>query len=393
MKILIFIPLLLLLGLPVLAVEIPEADGSDGVFNPTTNIQVNTRWAAVTNWNASSPVSGQGVYDPEKHVVVYKYASVNIPAGVTVSFTENIRSAPVVWLVESNVIIDGTIQLSASGSRSGAGGYKTYALGVGRMKGGTGYGGGTRQSTLGRHNEESSNLSIGSAQAYGNASLVPLYGGSSGSNRSGTTSSGAGGGGGGAILIAAKGTITHNGAVLVQGTGTGGSNDKAPGSGGAVRLVAESIVGNGQLNARGVGSSGVGRIRVEAVTNMSQFVYNGPTPSISKAHESPVTVQPDNFPQCKVLSVDQRESPTYPLATLDAPDITVGSTNGVTVVIETRNAAPTTSSVELRISPAYQDVEFFPATHVSGDQGRSLWQVNFNFPLGVTRLQAQLTTE
>ena len=63
------------------------SNGSDGAFNPTTS----------TNINMASRPSG-----------IYQYTSVNIPSVVTVTFTANANNTPVVWLVQSNVVINGT---------------------------------------------------------------------------------------------------------------------------------------------------------------------------------------------------------------------------------------------------------------------------------------------
>jgi len=389
-----FTLLILLAGLfPAFAIEIPEADGSDGVLNPSVNLQIDTRLAATTNWYLASPASGDGIYDPVKRVVVYKYTSVNIPTNVTMSFIANETSAPIVWLVDGDVTINGTLNLSASGSTAGAGGFVARPVNRNTMVGGSGYGGGTGIEVEARHHEESSSGSLGDARAYGNATLIPLYGGSNGGARS---FSGSPGGGGGAILIAATGSITLEGSITAKGVGSGGFSDKVPGSGGAVRLVSEKLSGSGTIDVRGTNVSGKGRIRLEAKTDISFFdVYfstAGPRVSKAVADDRPVTVQPDTFPSCTILSVDSAQAPTDPLASLTTPDIQVPTSTNVTVEIEVRNAEPTTSTVELRICPGPSAVQFFPAIFVSGDINQSLWEVQFAFPSGVSRLQAQLST-
>src|SRR5690349_18323597 len=42
----------------------------------------------------------------------YQYTSVNIDAAVTVAFIPNTNNTPVVWLVQSNVVINGTVDVS-----------------------------------------------------------------------------------------------------------------------------------------------------------------------------------------------------------------------------------------------------------------------------------------
>src|SRR5262245_10648902 len=82
------------------ALNIPGADGSDGVFSPTTNTNVDLSQSATGNWNDNNTSNaGKGVYDHTKWAVVFKYSSVRIPANVTVSFNNHPSKAPVVWLV------------------------------------------------------------------------------------------------------------------------------------------------------------------------------------------------------------------------------------------------------------------------------------------------------
>ena len=65
-----------------LAVNVPS-DGSDGAFSPSGNITVNLSQAVTGAWDASNAANaGKGIYDPTKWAVVFKYSSVNIPAGV-----------------------------------------------------------------------------------------------------------------------------------------------------------------------------------------------------------------------------------------------------------------------------------------------------------------------
>ncbi len=102
----------LVLFVPVAAsgqLTIPS-DGSDGAFNPTANTTVDLSQAITGTWN--QPGTGAGVYDPSKWAVVFKYSEVNIPSGVTVSFTNHPSGAPVVWLVQNNVTVAGSVNLN-----------------------------------------------------------------------------------------------------------------------------------------------------------------------------------------------------------------------------------------------------------------------------------------
>src|ERR1035438_4132760 len=93
------------------------SDGSDGAFNPTTNIVINM---------ADHPDG------------IYQYTSVTISNGVTVTFIPNAVNTPVVWLVQNNCVINGTVTLDGGGGIGMQGGIR----GVGGFSGGNGGGGG-----------------------------------------------------------------------------------------------------------------------------------------------------------------------------------------------------------------------------------------------------------
>jgi len=85
------------------------SNGSDGAFNPTaTNTVINM---------ADHPDG------------IYQYTSVNIPAGVTVSFVPNASNTPVVWLVQNSCNVAGTVALdgktvtNSAGAAGGPGGF------------------------------------------------------------------------------------------------------------------------------------------------------------------------------------------------------------------------------------------------------------------------------
>ena len=76
----------LLLAGRALALNFPS-DDSDGNFSPGADIEVDLGQAITGAWDASNSAdTGKGRYDASKWAVVFKYASVNIPAGVTVTF-------------------------------------------------------------------------------------------------------------------------------------------------------------------------------------------------------------------------------------------------------------------------------------------------------------------
>lgn len=264
--------------------------GADGAFSPTANVSVQL------------PESG-----------VLNYTSMNIPAGVTVTFKKNGRNTPVTMLVSGDATIAGTISIDGAGPTgvfnysiggiAGPGGYdggkggavadaSLWTLGglspnTGRS--GLGPGGGMPGTPVkpgavgwGEQNTIHAGPATGGAfgysipalpngtyscatpgvAAYSNSNLMPLVGGSGGGGGAGGAylPGGGGGGGGGAILIAADGTINITGTISANGgigeftttgTGPGPGSRGGGGSGGAIRLVATTISGNGTLKAVG----------------------------------------------------------------------------------------------------------------------------------------------
>ena len=79
------------------------SNGSDGALNPATNTVINM---------ADHPDG------------IYQYTSVNISNNVTVTFIPNVNNTPVVWLVQSNVVINGSVNIngqSSDGNSAGMG--------------------------------------------------------------------------------------------------------------------------------------------------------------------------------------------------------------------------------------------------------------------------------
>jgi hypothetical protein len=193
------------------------SNGSDGAFNPATNTVINM---------ASHPNG------------IYQYTSVTISNGVTVTFIPNANNSPVTWLVQSNCLINGGVNLNGSPVNGPAGQAGGPGGGAGGSAGnppsqGQGLGGGGVD-TL-NSGKVGGNASFGtlaesivnqhpSGSVYGNKFLVPLLGGSGGSGGSASGWSNGGGGGGGAILIAASDTVTINGSISANGGGSPSGN-------------------------------------------------------------------------------------------------------------------------------------------------------------------------
>ena len=359
--------------------------GADGALNPTTNTTL------------TLPPNG-----------VFNFTTINIPAGVTVTFTRNAANTPVTLLASGNVTIAGTISANASpggagangtifghnGGAGGSGGFDGGAGGNGLISpvGGSGLGPGggggatitdaTFSGTPGlggggggfAGTGADGGARGGSATAlggtpYGTPTLLPLIGGSGGGGGgapSGVTGAG-GGGGGGALLIATSGTITLTGNLFARG-GRGGdsSPNSSPGaggggSGGAIRLAATTITGNGggvsvSGGARGNGTNGFsyggggsgGRIRIEAFTNTS---------TISSPDTSPSTGPPEvltlpSAPSLRIASVAGVPAPASPTGSFATPDIAVpvGTPNPMTVSLAASNV-PLGTTVSVKVTP------------------------------------------
>jgi hypothetical protein len=351
-------------------INIPS-DGSDGQLYVTNNTCIDLALAVTTNWDANNGANaGKGVYDSNKWAVVFKYTNVFVGAGATVTFSNHPSRAPVVWLVNGSVTIEGTVsvdggtyQVAPAVAEPGPGGFRG---GIGRGStqwesgAGFGVGGGTRSYWSG-----DTSFPMGGSYGgpgggglggvgqpiYGNASLVPLIGGSGGAGHG--SGSYSGGGGGGAILIACGGTLLVSGTVRANGGGGFGSGG---GSGGGIRLVADSLSGPGTVSANGptdyVRTGGAGRIRVERVVNAGLLSFSpSPSEAALQPGATPVIWPPTNAPTVRIVSVGGTNAPADPRAIFgQGVDVRLPETNCTMVVVETVNVEQI-STVKVRLTP------------------------------------------
>ncbi len=403
------------LALPAWAFD-SGSSGADGAFSPTVNTEL------------LLPESG-----------VFNFSSVNIPAGVEVTFKKNTTNTPVVILVSGDVAIAGTINVDGGHAmHSGAGGDGNIGDdGIPGMGGPGGYDGGrggevgASQSGLGlgpgggRGGKYYSTPmggaggSFGSLGAnagwypsgsftqptttYGSSQLLPLIGGSGGGGGAGGSAfkGAGGGGGGGALLIASSGTVSVTGAVLARGgsggvsAGAGRGANGAGGSGGGIRIVATTISGNGAIAATGggaayestskaAGAGGKGRIRLEAET-FTRTAASDPGHSFSE----PTSVFVAGLPSLRISSVAGVAAPASPTGNAD---ITLPSdtTNPVTVAFETTNV-PTGNIVTLKVVPAYGDVTSVISPAIAGSDEAGTASVSVTLPAGPSVLSASTT--
>lgn len=397
------------------AIVVPGANGTDGALNITANTEIDLSLAPTAAWDSDNTANaGKGVYDPAKWAVVFKYTSVTVAAGATVTFKNHPSRAPVVWLVSGNVTIAGTVKLDGQNGIDGSG-TMLPEPGPGGSRGGApwlnssvtsgaGFGvGGASRNGSGK-SASYGTAGNGAPPAYGNPSLIPLIGGSGGggTNDSATASGGAGGG---AILIAVAQTISIGGTLSCKG-GDGGDIANYPdrfsgqGSGGGIRIVADAFVGAGQINtiagSGGTSVSGNGRIRLERVTNTSTASVN-PAPSVVDlaANATALLWPPADAPEVKIVSLSGVAAPEDPRAgfgTLGA-DVAIPSAAGSTAIIETRNVEQA-SQVKVRITPRdnadYTEVAATYSSTVSTTPLVIRWTATLPTNLGYSAVQVRV---
>ncbi len=373
------------------------SDGSDGAFAPLANLTLDLSLAATASWDTPSPVAGQGVYDPDRWAVVYKFTTINVPSGVTVTFANHPSGAPVIWLASGDVTIAGTLQLTGGAghntnvvpfvSTPGPGGFGG-ALGTSDGGGGFGPGGSDDISGFaggGGHSAVGNGAPGGAI--YGNAAILPLIGGSGGSTVSGATNGA--GAGGGAILIASDTQILVSGTIIADGGLEGAFNAAAgKGSGGAIRLIADTIAGTGNLLARGgddqFGTDGAaGRIRLETPNNLRGGSSN--PASVWSATQGPV-FPPAPAPKLTVVSVATIPAPADPLAGIDTEDVVIDDPNMIAIEIAAENV-PLGTQVQVRIVPLRGAVINVLSTPLAGTLGASSATATVALPRGRSEIQ------
>lgn len=398
---------------------IPGANGTDGALNITADTVIDLSQAPTGTWDQdNSANAGKGVYDPEKWAVVFKYTDVTVEAGKTVTFINHPSRAPVVWLVSGNVSIAGTVSLNGQNSvnppllaEPGPGGFRGgqgyYVSGVSE---GAGFGVGASGTNKIDYNRVGS-ASYGSQgrsgpSVYGNPSIIPLIGGSGGAGSGATyTPAGpGGGGGGGAILIACANQVATNGTIRSNG-GNGSSTNfqwgSGAGSGGGIRIISDSITGSGFVNALGGqgmydGPSGLGRIRIERVTNSGSIAVNPAPSTVDLAAGATAQLWPPaGAPEARVVSIGAVNAPADPRAAFGTytPDVVLPLVTSTEVIVETVNVEQA-SQVKVRITPRdnanYSEVAATYSSTVSTNPLTIRWAATIPTKMGYSALQARV---
>ena len=366
-------------------VVLPTTDFSDDTRDFAAEPVVDLSLAATGTWDATSPTPGNGIYDPDKWAIVFKYTSITIPTGTTVTFTNHPSGAPVVWLVEGDVTIESGAELNLDGGYGASGLTQPTPGGPGGFRGGTrelsatvlsgaglGPAGGPYTPTpFDGRAAAGGYATLGgipsgagyTATTYGNPQIVPLIGGSGGAGSTHFNYSN-GGGGGGAILIAAQGTITVDGLIRAKGGST--QSRGGGGAGGAIRLLSETLAGAGTLDVTG-GSPGVvghtggnGRIRLE--TNTPTHALSTVPRTTDYPPDSPVLIWPaSNAPTVTITGVGGSTPPAEPGAGVISPDITLVGVSSFTISLQTVNADPA-ATVTVKLVRKHGQDEIITAT-------------------------------
>lgn len=253
---------------------------------------------------------------------VLNYTTVTVPDGKQLFFRKNLQNTPVYLLAQGSVTIAGYVVVKGVGQQPGPGG---FLGGPPNLNGGQGpnlpgFGPGAGPQQDGNRN----------GKWVGPLSLVPTIGGSGAQGGSQCTYVGEspyGGGGGGAITIASSAgiNISGTGKIFADGAGPQCSFGGAGGgSGGAIRLVANSISVSGTLTANGA-PNGDGRpafngvIRLEAPMDALSFTGTAQPPAVLSTINA--TILPATVPSLSIVSVGGYPVPTYSGQRFDTVDL------------------------------------------------------------------------
>jgi hypothetical protein len=352
------------------------------------------------------------VLDPDGDGV-YNFTTITINSGSTLRFQGDKINKPVYWLATGSVVVNGTLDFSGANGVSnnvtdltvrrqvavpGAGG---YAGGVGGIvnssvpaspgEGPGGGAGGLACPLLGGLPR----LCGKSGTFTGNRYLIPLVGGSGGEGALWDTVY-SGGAGGGAVLIASSTSITVGGTIVSQG-GNPQGGVAGSGSGGAIRLVAPTLAGGGQLDVRGgsnggpngfVNAGSPGWVRLEGFTISNSLSFAAGVPFLTRG--SPVdssSLRPAGA--IRITAIDGVAVAPNPSGSFVLPDVTISKNTAVNVDIQA-SGIPSGTVVTLQIypqSPTDPATVYLPTAQatLNGTLQSSTATATFTFPYGFSR--------
>jgi hypothetical protein len=336
--------------------------GLDGQFNPSGNYVP-----------PGSTINGNTVTVPLPTNGVLNFSSVYIETNWTVRFTRNVLNTPVFILAQSTVMIKGTVDVSGADSPStsldggsgGPGGFDGGGASSIDASRGCGPGGGWNDGHAG-YAFPGNETWRGAAQPYGVIDMLPMIGGSGGGASRHPYPYEGGTGGGGAILIAASGTLTCDGKIAANG---GWNGDSGRGSGGSIRLMAQTIAGEGFIQANGGAEWGsVGRIRLEACANKRVTITSPPA-----TYGEPGVIFLNPNPTIKITGITGQTPPWPPTGSLTTPDVNLptGFSNPGTITVSASNIALNTT-FKVIVTPVY-GTNLVATGSLSGGDGTFSW--------------------
>ncbi|MCP3980327.1 MAG: hypothetical protein GY716_13565 [bacterium] len=331
---------------------------------------------------------------------IYHFTTISVEAGMTVRFSSDILgSLPVQWLATGNVQIDGTLDFTGDAGHdwndlrvptvAGAGGFNGGVSSTATTGWSPGLGPGASDFPGGGAAHASGGAGWGST--YGNAFLLPLIGGSGGSGANDGNDAAGGGAGGGALLIAGSGNITVDGAIDTDGGCPGnsrfGQSDETGGGGssGAIRLIANSIDGTGNLFARQVNcpegrDPRRGRIRLESYA--TNFTGSDPTASLGLPGN---VFPPATAPTIRITAVDGVPVPANPTGIFPPADVSINDPVAVTIDIEAAYI-PLFTTVAVRLLREDGSFQTVTSTPLNGVLETSTATASVVFPPGFTSI-------
>jgi hypothetical protein len=357
--------------------------GANGAFPPAaiptgaTSIVMDLGNGNLTYKDAQGGNLGTGAVGAPDASGVYNFTTFTLPAGITLNFIPDSLNRPVQFLDSGDVTIAGTFSVSGQsyqGKKGGAGG-------PGGFNGGDG-GGDTTSTALNGGAGAGPTGGVGWGSAYvgggslliANQQLTPLFGGSGGGGGQGNVAlpGDGGGGGSGSLLLASNGTITLNGNIYaIGGSGTPNYRDSLSsggGSGGAVRLVANTVKGSGTINTSGGNSAyaagGAGFVRIEAFSNTGITVAGA---SSFLRPTTPSAAIPANLPSLRITSIGGIAVPANGSGGLPSqPDISFSQTQTGTVLLNVATSGiPINTTFNVRVAPTdgkYGNLSTFTGT-------------------------------
>ena len=393
--------------------------GADGAFSPTQDTTL------------ALPPSG-----------IFNFTTVSIPSGVRVRFQNSGTNTPVTILATGDVVIEGVVDVRGGdadhmraalgsflqqGGLGGPGGYSGGRGGdVGAQPGATGQGpggggggggmcpgsaqsdpvggGGGGFASAGEHSRclrSYAGVKGGGGAAYGSSIMLPLVGGSGGGGGAGaykaTGIPGAGGGGGGgALLIASSGAVRVTGSILAQGGSGGGYGGTTNclgwiagshggigggGSGGIVRILAQSYQGGGTINVAG-GLQGC------PIGDNWKNGGNGSQGFVSVETPRAGTLSLNGLPSLAVTQIGGQVVPPNPTGSGDIA-LPLTQANPVQIDVAARYIPPGTA-IKVVLTPSYSgDVVSVNATPLAGTLENSTASASINIPYGASTILVQ----